>query len=68
VTAQRALDRQPFLHAAARGELPSGTDIELAIDRLAGPVYYRVLITGQPVTPAYTDALVDLFLAGGLAS
>jgi AcrR family transcriptional regulator len=68
VAAQRTLDRQPFLHAAARGELASGTDIELAIDQLAGPVYYRVLITGQPVTPAYTDAVVDLFLAGGLAS
>src|SRR5580704_16171348 len=50
-----------FLAAAARGELASGTDIELAIDQLAGPVYYRVLITGQPVTPAYTDAVVDLF-------
>lgn len=63
VTSQRDLDRQPFLRAAARGELTSGTDIELAIDQLAGPVYYRMLITGQPVTPAYTDALVDRFLA-----
>jgi AcrR family transcriptional regulator len=63
VTSQRDLDRQPFLHAAARGELPSSTDIGLAIDQLAGPVYYRMLITGQPVTPAYTDALVDRFLA-----
>jgi AcrR family transcriptional regulator len=63
VTSQRDLDRQPFLHAAARGELTSGTDIELAIDQLAGPVYYRMLITGQPVTPAYADALVDRFLA-----
>lgn len=63
VTAQRDLDRQPFLHAAARGELAASTDIELAIDQLAGPVYYRMLITGQPVTPAFTDALVDGFLA-----
>jgi AcrR family transcriptional regulator len=63
VTSQRDLDRQPFRHAAERGELTSGTDVELAIDQLAGPVYYRMLITGQPVTPAYTDALVDRFLA-----
>jgi AcrR family transcriptional regulator len=63
VASQRALDRQPFLHAVARGELASDTDVELAIDQLAGPVYYRVLITGEPVTPAYTDALVDRFLA-----
>ena len=63
VASQRALDRQPFLHAAARGELASDADVELALDQLAGPVYYRVLITGEPVTPAYTDALVDRFLA-----
>jgi catechol 2,3-dioxygenase-like lactoylglutathione lyase family enzyme len=63
VTSQRALDRQPFLHAVARGELASGAAIELAIDQLAGPVYYRVLITGEPVTPDYADALVDRFLA-----
>jgi AcrR family transcriptional regulator len=63
VTAQRDLDRQPFLHAAARGALATGADIESAIDQLAGPVYYRALITGEPVTAAYTDALVDRFLA-----
>jgi hypothetical protein len=50
--------------SAARGDLTSGADIELATDQLAGPVYYRVLITGQPVSQrAYTDALVDHFLA-----
>jgi hypothetical protein len=26
-------------------------------------VYYRVLIAGQPVTPVYTNALVEQFLA-----
>jgi AcrR family transcriptional regulator len=63
LTAQRDLDREPFRRAAARGDLTSGADIELATDLLAGPVYYRVLITGQPVTPAYTDTLVDHFLS-----
>jgi AcrR family transcriptional regulator len=60
---QRALDRAPFLRARARGDLPPGTDIDLAIDQLTGPVYYRVLITGQAVRPAFTDAIVDGFLA-----
>ena len=32
-------------------------------DRLAGPVYYRVLVTGQPVPRRFTDALVDRYLA-----
>jgi AcrR family transcriptional regulator len=63
ISGQRELDRLPFRRAASRGELNAGADFELAIDQLAGPVYYRVLITGQPVTPDYTDALVDRYLA-----
>jgi AcrR family transcriptional regulator len=62
MTDQRNLDRQPFLRAIERGELSPDSDIELAIDQLAGPVYYRVLITGQPVIPGFTDALVGRLL------
>jgi AcrR family transcriptional regulator len=63
---QRELDRQPFAQAASRGELSASTDLDLAVDQLVGPVYYRVLITGEPVPPEYTDALVGRFL--GVAS
>jgi AcrR family transcriptional regulator len=62
---QRALDRAVFLRARARGELAGSTDTEAAIDQLTGPVYYRVLITGQAVPPAFTDAIVGDFLAAG---
>ena|ERR1700733_6956312 len=61
---ERDRERAPFLRARERGELPEGTDIDFAIDRLAGPVYYRLLITRQGAPPAFTDALVDHFLAG----
>jgi AcrR family transcriptional regulator len=60
---QRARDRLPLERAAERGELPAGTDIDLAVDRLVGPIYYRVLVTGQPVPGSFTDALVDAVLA-----
>jgi len=56
-------ERAPLLRARDRGELPENVDIELALDQLDGPVYYRVLVTGQPVSPGYIDALVDRFLA-----
>jgi AcrR family transcriptional regulator len=63
VTPQRDRDRAPFRRAQARGELPDGTDVDLALDQLTGPVYYRVLVTGQPVPPEFTDALVEQYLA-----
>ena len=64
---QRDRDREPFRLAAQRGELPAGTDpgadVDTVIDRLVGPVYYRVLITREDVTRPFTDALVDRCLA-----
>ena len=62
VAMQRERDREPFRRAAARGDLPAGTDIELAIDELAGPVYYRVLVTRESVPRRFTDALVRRYL------
>jgi AcrR family transcriptional regulator len=63
VAPQRELDRAPLLRARRRGELAPAEDIDLAVDQLAGPVYYRVLVTGQPVPRRFTDALVDGYLA-----
>src|SRR5262245_16114495 len=59
---QRDRDRAPLLRAIERGELPRGTDVELAIDELVGPIYYRVLVTGRSVSREFTDRLVDHFL------
>jgi AcrR family transcriptional regulator len=60
---QRSRDRLPLLRAAERGDLPPGTDIDLAVEQLVGPVYYRVLVTGEPVTSEFTGRLVDGWLA-----
>lgn len=62
VAPQRDRDRAPFRRARERGELADDTDIDVAVDQLVGPLYYRVLITGQPVPPEFTDALVDQYL------
>lgn len=58
----RDRDRLPLARASERGDLPDGTDIELAVDELVGPVYYRALVTRQPVPPEFTDALVRNWL------
>jgi AcrR family transcriptional regulator len=62
VAVQRDHDREPFRRAVARGELAAGADIDLATDQLAGPVYYRVLVTRESVPRHFTDALVHGYL------
>jgi hypothetical protein len=32
------------------------------VDQLVGPIYYRILVTGQAVDADFVDALVDSFL------
>jgi AcrR family transcriptional regulator len=59
---QRSRDREPLLRAQQRGELPATADIDLDIDQLVGPVYYRTLITGQELPASFTDALVQRYL------
>lgn len=63
LTHQRAYDRLPFEDAIVRGELAHDCAVDLAIDQIVGPIYFRALITGQPVPPSFTDALVDAVLA-----
>jgi AcrR family transcriptional regulator len=60
---QRDRDRLPLLRAVDRGQLLPETDIDLAVEQLVGPIYYRVLVTGQPVPREFTDRLVDQFMA-----
>ena len=59
---QRQMGRVPFQHAIGRGELPADTDIDFAVDQLVGPIYYRVLVTGEAVGAKFRDSLVTAFL------
>ena len=45
----RAAVRQVLERAVARGELRAETDIRLATDVVAGPLFYRYLMSGGPV-------------------
>ncbi|MEV4641010.1 TetR/AcrR family transcriptional regulator [Actinoplanes sp. NPDC049548] len=58
LTRQRARDRAPLERAVARGELPADADLDVLVDRLVGPIYYRVLVTGQAVGEEFVDELV----------
>jgi AcrR family transcriptional regulator len=56
---QRRAERAMLERGVASGELPPGLDIDRALDMLAGPVFYRALVTGGPISPAFTDRIVD---------
>jgi AcrR family transcriptional regulator len=60
---RRALDKTILERGVDRGEIRADTDLDLAIDMIYGPVYYRVLLTGLPVDDAFTDGLVGRVLA-----
>ena len=47
----------------ASGELSPETDVDLVLNTLAGPLYFSLLITGDPIDPGYARAAVDLVLA-----
>jgi AcrR family transcriptional regulator len=59
--------REPLRHVLAeacrRGEIAPTTDLELAIDLLAGPAFYRRFVAHWPFPHDYAAAIVDLVLA-----
>ncbi|MEV8631791.1 TetR-like C-terminal domain-containing protein [Streptosporangium sp. NPDC051023] len=60
---QRRRDQLLLEQAVRRGELPADLDIAAETARLVGPLYYRVLVTAEPLGDDFTDGLVDVFLS-----
>lgn len=50
--------------ATARGDLRKDIDPAVLLDQLIGPIYYRVLVTGQPIDADYLDQLIEGALRG----
>jgi AcrR family transcriptional regulator len=46
----------------ARGEIRADADVELVIDLVAGPLFYKILINGTALEDDYVDRLVDSVL------
>lgn len=47
-----------------RGELREDADLELALDLLGGPLFYRLLITGGPLDEELAEGVVEVMLHG----
>jgi AcrR family transcriptional regulator len=52
--------------AIARGELPPEMDQELLLDLLLGPLWFRLLLSGVPITPEAARPVVQIVLEGAL--
>jgi AcrR family transcriptional regulator len=47
-----------------RGEIRADADLELAVDALHGAVFYRLLLSGEPLDAAFAELLADQVLDG----
>lgn len=56
---RRALGAVTLRRAVERGELPADLDVEIALDLVAAPVYWRLSVRRAEVEPDYLERLVD---------
>jgi hypothetical protein len=42
-----------------RGEIPESVDHELLVDLLVGPLFYRALVSHEPIDAEYRERLLD---------
>jgi AcrR family transcriptional regulator len=53
--------------AVERGELPADSDANLVVETLIGPLYVRLLLTGEPIDAGFADRVAALVAAGATA-
>jgi AcrR family transcriptional regulator len=64
VEPRRHRGRTAFARAAARGEISTDANIEVALDMLYGPVYHRLLHRHAPLTDRFVADVIDAVLRG----
>ena len=56
-THQQAVGDKLVGQAIARGELPEGTDPQLVVDLILGPLYWRLAVSRNPISDDYLEKL-----------
>jgi AcrR family transcriptional regulator len=64
VPARRTAMLAALERARARGEIRADADLELAVDALHGAVFYRLLLSGEPLDDAFVERLAIQVLDG----
>jgi AcrR family transcriptional regulator len=63
IAPRRAQVIQMLAAGQARGELPPHVDLAFLADLLVSPLYYRVLVSGEPIGPGLAREITDAVLA-----
>src|SRR5262245_31912713 len=61
---RRAALSEVLRRGVERGDLRPDLDVELALDVLGGPLFYRLLITGGPIDEQLAVGVADLIMRG----
>lgn len=61
---RRAALSEVLRRGVERGDLHRDLDLDLALDVLGGPLFYRLLVTGGPIDEQLAEGIADLILRG----
>ena len=64
IAVNRQTGRILLERAVTAGELCAGLDLEVTLDLIYGPLYYRLLVGHAPLDRRFTDSLLDQALNG----
>lgn len=63
-TPRRSISKQILERGILRGELRKDLNIEVSIDLIWGPVFYRLLITGEKIDVTFIKEIIDYAFEG----
>src|SRR3954451_3371481 len=64
IAVRRQVVREVLDRAVARGDVRADLDVTIGAELLVGPVYYRLMISGEPLEEGLAERIVDTLLAG----
>jgi AcrR family transcriptional regulator len=64
VPARRRAMLTALERARHRGEIRAGADLQLAVDTLHGAVFYRLLLSGEPLDADFAERLTEQVIEG----
>jgi AcrR family transcriptional regulator len=64
IAGRRSALSEVLRRGVERGDLRPDLDLELALDVLGGPLFYRLLVTGGPLDEQLAEGVADLVMRG----